>query len=235
LAATVITSSEYYRQIRRAQREYEKARDFVEDVVLSFNRELKREAGKLELIAFKVEGSYVKADTSLKKIETVEKRMKPFEEQANIINNSLLQNSHTNASFLSELSGLELKIKNIEAFQETLKDKISELEDQVLKIQFAPPEINNEQPIGVMPIKRDKVMAALNDTEISVLEMLSKEGSKTAPEIKEIIKLSREHTARLMKKLYEGGYLEREADKIPFRYSIKKEMESLMQKVESQQ
>jgi hypothetical protein len=37
----------------------------------------------------------------------------------------------------------------------------------------------------------------------------------------------------LMKKLYEEGYLEREAGKIPFRYSIKKEMESLMQKTES--
>ena len=50
-------------------------------------------------------------------------------------------------------------------------------------------------------------MAALTDTEITVLEMLSKEGPKTAPEIKERVQLSREHTARLMKKLYEEGYL----------------------------
>ena len=83
-------------------------------------------------------------------------------------------------------------------------------------------------------IKRDKAMAALTDTEIAVLEMLSKEGAKTAPEIKERVHLSREHTARLMKKLYEEGYLEREAGKIPFKYSIKKEMDSLMQKAESQ-
>ena len=76
-------------------------------------------------------------------------------------------------------------------------------------------------------------MAALTDTEIAVLEMLSKEGAKTAPEIKEKVNLSREHTARLMKKLYEEGYLEREAGKIPFKYSIKKEMENLMQKAES--
>ena len=75
----------------------------------------------------------------------------------------------------------------------------------------------------------------LTDTEIAVLEMLSKEGAKTAPEIKERVRLSREHTARLMKKLYEEGYLEREAGKIPFKYSIKKEMENLMQKAESQQ
>jgi len=36
-----------------------------------------------------------------------------------------------------------------------------------------------------------------------------------------------------MKKLYEQGYLEREAGKIPFRYSIKKEMEMLLQKAEN--
>ncbi len=84
----------------------------------------------------------------------------------------------------------------------------------------------------VIPLKRDKAMAALTDTEIAVVEMLSKEGAKTAPEIKERVHLSREHTARLMKKLYEEGYLDREAGKIPFRYTIKKEMESLMQKAE---
>ncbi len=86
-----------------------------------------------------------------------------------------------------------------------------------------------------MPIKRDKAMAALTDTEISVLEMLSAEGPKTAPEIKDRVHLSREHTARLMKKLYEEGYLEREVGKIPFSYSIKKEMEKFLRKPENPQ
>ena len=85
----------------------------------------------------------------------------------------------------------------------------------------------------VIPIKRDKAMAALTDTEIAVLEMLSTEGSKTAPEIKERVQLSREHTARLMKKLYEEGYLERETGKIPFKYNVKKEMEKFLKKPES--
>jgi DNA-binding Lrp family transcriptional regulator len=86
----------------------------------------------------------------------------------------------------------------------------------------------------VVPIKRDKAMASLTDTEVEVLEFLSAEGPKTAPEIKEKVRLSREHTARLMKKLYEEGYLERETGKLPFKYSIKKEMEKLLKKPESQ-
>ena len=60
LAATVAASVEYYRQVRKAQKEYEKAKGIVEDIVLSFNRELKREADRLELIAFKIEGNSAK-------------------------------------------------------------------------------------------------------------------------------------------------------------------------------
>ena len=231
MAATVATSIEYYNQIRKAQKEYEKARNFVEDIVLSFNRQLKRESDRFELISFKVEGNSAKADTNQKKIDNVEKRITPFEEQLGAlkqtISETLLQN---NTTILSGLIGLESKIKDIEAAQDILKGKIVGFEEQIQKITVAPPEIGNEP---VIVIKRDKAMAALTDTEIAVLEMLAKEGAKTAPEIKERVHLSREHTARLMKKLYEEGYLEREAGKIPFRYSIKKEMESLMQKTES--
>jgi archaellum component FlaC len=229
----VAASVEYYRKIRKAQKEYEKARDFIEDIVLSFKRELKRESDKLDLITFKIEGNSAKTDTSLKKIDNVEKRIKPFEEQISVITQKISQTfSQNNTSILSGLTGLELKIKDIEATQETLRVKITGFEEQIQKITVVPPEIRNDP---VITLKRDKAMAALTDTEIAVLEILFNEGAKTAPEIKERVHLSREHTARLMKKLYEEGYLEREAGKIPFRYTIKKEMMNLMQKTESNQ
>ena len=224
LATTVAASVEYYRQIRKAQKEYEKAKDVIEDLVLSFNRELKREADRLELIAYKVEGNSAKADTSLRKIDNVEKKMAPLENQFGTV-------SQNNANILSGLTGLESKIKDIDASQETLRLKIAGFEEQIQKVTVAP-EIKSEP---VVPIRRDKAMAALTDTEIAVLEMLSSEGPKTAPKIKDRVQLSREHTARLMKKLYEEGYLEREVGKIPFRYSIKKEMEKLLKKTENSQ
>jgi chromosome segregation ATPase len=224
LATTVAASVEYYRQIRKAQKEYEKAKDVIEDIVLSFNRELKREADRLELIAYKVEGNSAKADTSLRKIDNVEKKMAPLENQFGAV-------SQNNANILSGLTGLESKIKDSEASQETLRLKIAGFEEQIQKVTVAP-EIKSEP---VVPIRRDKAMAALTDTEIAVLEMLSSEGPKTAPKIKDRVQLSREHTARLMKKLYEEGYLEREVGKIPFRYSIKKEMEKLLKKTENSQ
>ncbi len=244
MVATVAASVEYYRQIRKAQKEYEKARDFVEDIVLSFNRELKREGEKVDSILYKVDGSASKADASLAMAETIERKISPIEERLYAINQTVSQAMQTiqtvsqttqsNTSILSGIAGLESKIKDIEAAQETLRTKITSVEEQIQKIATAPPpEIRAEPVMPVIPIKRDKAMAALTDTEITVLEMLSKEGPKTAPEIKERVQLSREHTARLMKKLYEGGYLEREAGKIPFRYSIKKEMEALLQKAEA--
>jgi len=227
LATTVVAAVEYYGQIRKAQKEYEKAKGIVEDIVLSFSRELKRGTDKLDLIAFKIEGNLAKADTSLKKVDTLEKRMAPIENQIGTISQTASQSSN---SILSGLTNLELKIKDIEASQEKLKVKLAGFEEQIQKVNITP-EISGP----VLPIKRDKAIAALTDTEIAVLEMLSSEGPKTAPEIKDRVKLSREHTARLMKKLYEEGYLEREVGKIPFRYTIKKEMEKMLKKPENSQ
>ncbi|MCL2172226.1 MAG: MarR family transcriptional regulator [Candidatus Bathyarchaeota archaeon] len=254
LIVIVIASTGYYGRICQAQKEYEKAHNALEDIVLSFNRELKRESERLEQIAFKVEGSLAKSDTGLMKIDNIEKRISPvenqinklevhkrnFEDQKNIIENqkSLLEtqinqlNSLTqnNTILSTTLAGLDVKIKDIEVSQELLKTKISCFEEQIQKIFLTPNEIKVEQVIPVVPIKRDKALASLTNTEVAVLEMLSSEGSKTAPEIKERVGLSREHTARLMKKLYEGGYLEREIGKIPFKYSVKKEMEKFLKK-----
>lgn len=224
LAATVGAALEYYRQVRKAQREYEKAKEAVEDIILSFNRELKREAGKLEIMAFKVEGSASKADTSLKRIDAIEKKIAPLEGQVNAI-------SENNASILARLTDVDVKTRDVRAAQETLKTEITALDEQVQKF-LTGPEVRGE---AVIPIKRDKAMAALTETELTVLEMLSTEGLKTAPEVKDRVQLSREHTARLMKKLYEEGYLERETGKIPFKYSVKKEMEKLLKKTESEQ
>ncbi|MGA3110824.1 MAG: helix-turn-helix domain-containing protein [Candidatus Bathyarchaeia archaeon] len=228
-AVTVATSAEYYSQIRKAQREYEKAKNTVEDIVLSFHRELKREAEKLDLVAFKIEGNFARADEAVKKADSLEKKFSPMEDQINNVSQSLRQ---TSTSILSGLSGLETKILDIETAQNVMRNKIGGFEEQIQKMSAAP-EIQAEPFMPVMPIKRDKAMAALTETEIVVLEKLASEGPKTAPEIKEQVHLSREHTARLMKKLYEGGYVEREAGKIPFKYTIKAEMEKLLKKTEN--
>ena len=58
LTATVGAAIEYYRLIRRAQVEYNKAKGSVEDVVLSFSRELERETGKVDVIATELKATF---------------------------------------------------------------------------------------------------------------------------------------------------------------------------------
>lgn len=70
-------------------------------------------------------------------------------------------------------------------------------------------------------------------TELQVLTLLASEGPKSAPEIGKSVGRSREHTARLMKKLYEEGYIRRDQTRIPFRYSVVDRLKQAAKKEEA--
>jgi dsDNA-binding SOS-regulon protein len=223
LAATVVSAFEYYRRLRQARREYEEARGAVEDIVLSFNREFRREGEKLETLAYKVEAVDSKSDRMLGMMGDMGKRMSTAEAKVSA-------DSEGREKLAFRLAEFESKTRDIIASQEAATTKIVNLEQQARQFS-AVPEASLE---GAIPIRREGALAQLTGTEVAVLEMLASEGPKTAPQIKERVRLSREHTARLMKKLYEEGYVERETSKIPFKYSAKKEMEKLLRKSEGQ-
>jgi len=223
LTATVGAAVEYYRQLRRVQKEYEKAREAVEDIVFSFNRQLKRETERLEVVAYKVEAISATSDKALGRVEEVEKQLRALEPKIGV-------GLEDGEKLLSRLNVIDKKVCDAVESQEALSAKISDIEEQSKQFRIVP-EAKIE---AVIPIKRESALAPLTETELSVLEMLAMEGPKTAPEIKVRIGLSREHTARLMKKLYEEGYLERDTSKIPFKYRIKKEMEKLLKKTQSE-
>lgn len=223
LGTTVIAAVEYYRQLRKAHREYEKARDAVDDIVLSFNRQFKHEADRLEALGYKVEAAASRTDGALRKTEALDGMLRALESK-------IATDLEDRKSVSTRLVDLEKKASDFVVSQEAITSKVASLEEQANQFKLAP-ETHLE---GVIPLKREKAMAQLTDTEVSVLELLVSEGAQTAPEIKEKVKLSREHTARLMKKLYEEGYLERETGKIPFKYTVKKEMEKLLRKAESE-
>ena len=223
LAITVFAAVEYYRQLQKVRREYEKAREVIGDIVVSFNRQLNQEASKTEHVAYKVEALSSKSEKALNKAEETHKRVQSLEEKLS----EVLEYREEVSAKISEVDG---KVSALSTSLERLNSKFSEIEEQTRQFSMVP-EAKIE---AVIPIKREKALAPLTETELSVLEMLASEGPKTAPEIKERIKLSREHTARLMKKLYEGGYLERDTSKIPFKYNVKKEMENLLKKKETE-
>lgn len=212
---------EYYRQIVKVKNEYEKVKATFYDIILSFSRELKRTAESLETVAYKAEASAAKSAEALSRTEEIEGKIKALEtkikETLDAWNRAVVQ-----------ISDFEKQYRDIVTTHQEMVSRISALEE---KIQRSTPLVDTGVEI-VIPIKREKALAHLTGTELAILEMLALEGPKTAPEIKDRIKLSREHTARLMKKLYEEGYVERDASKIPFRYSVKKELEKLLKKTE---
>jgi hypothetical protein len=223
LVATVFAAWEYYKHILKAHREYVRARDAVEDIILSINREMKREAVKLESMDYKIAGTAGKAEAALKRVETIDGKIIPIE-------NQLVKVVSGAVNDFAQITEIANRLVNVEKSFEVMNGKVTSFEEQFQRLP--PNQEIGEEP--VIQLRRDKAIGQLTDTEIGVLEMLSKEGAKTAPEIKNTVKLSREHTARLMKKLYESGYVERETGKIPFRYSVKKEMERLLYRPEAE-
>lgn len=112
-----------------------------------------------------------------------------------------------------------------------------------------PPAIKSEPSVGPMGLEVDeaalsrRVLAPTGElgslpsittpTELQVLTMLANEGPKSAPEIGRIVGRSREHTARLMKRLFEEGYIRRDQTRIPFRYSLVERLKQSFVKQES--
>jgi DNA-binding MarR family transcriptional regulator len=82
------------------------------------------------------------------------------------------------------------------------------------------------QELGTLP-------SITTPTELQVLTLLANEGPKSAPEIGQVVGRSREHTARLMKKLYEEGYIRRDQTRIPFRYSLVERVKQTFKKQET--
>lgn len=211
LFAGVVTAL-YYQRMRKVTKEYAEAKNIVSDIVVSFNKQLQRQEEQVDKVSYKFEALSKRSEDMTAKLETVE-------------------NQVTSIAKLAEVSETEKKL-NIDI--EDLKKRIDDLakaQEEITKQALEIPEAKIEAAI---PIKREHALAPLTETELRVLEIIADAGEKTAPEIKDLIKLTREHSARLVKKLYEEGYLERNTAKTPYAYRVKEEMLKFLKKTEAE-
>jgi uncharacterized coiled-coil protein SlyX/predicted transcriptional regulator len=207
----------YYHRIRKLTEEYEGAKTLVSDIVASFDKQFRSQEEKLSVITQKIISFASKSDRVDNKAIMQEKQIEQI--SAKVAELSGL------TQLPEQVTSVTQRITDVTKSQEELRERMANLETKLTA-----PEISIESAI---PIKQDKALASLTPTELSVLEILANEGEKTAPEIKTRVNLTREHTARLMKKLYEEGYLERTTGKIPFAYRIKEEMSKILKKPEA--
>jgi len=219
LFATIVTVVLYNKRLKRVHEEYEKAKDIVEEIVISFNRQVQELGNRLSLTDYKTEGVS-------SKFEKIEKKAQGQDQQlAHVIVKveNLLEVEHKVAS---QIKSMSKRFEEVTVTQEKMMKKIQEIE----KVEYRVPAVPEAKIEAVIPIRKEKALAPLTETELTVLNILAIEGAKTAPEIRDRIKLTREHTARLMKKLYEAGYLERDTRKMPYAYRVKKEMMRILKK-----
>ena len=94
-----------------------------------------------------------------------------------------------------------------------------------------------QSPIRTDPsvVQPGSLNSITTPTELQVLTLLADEGPKSAPEIGRIVGRSREHTARLMKKLFDEGYVRRDQTRIPFRYSTVERVKQSFTKAEGKE
>jgi len=221
LLVTMGASALYYKRIRKVREEYEEAKNTVSDIIVGVNRQFQRQDNELHAVTHKIETISSENEKVAIKVEEYDKRLATL---ANTIENvpTIEQKLSTQIEEMNKTVG------DIKAAQDNIIQRIAEVEKVKHKAQL--PEAKIEAAI---PIKKEKALAPLTETELTVLETIAKEGEKTASEIREKIKLTREHTARLMKKLYEDGYVERDTHKMPYTYRLKEEMQKILKKREA--
>ena len=116
-----------------------------------------------------------------------------------------------------EIQGVEPKSEDpnmeLKQFLEKLAKKEmiqEEVPEEVQKIEIVP-----EEPA---PAPKTPSLEPINPTDF-VLRLIT-DKAMTSRDIQITLKRSREHTSRLMKKLFEDGYVQRNVESKPYTYSI---------------
>lgn len=221
LFVTVLAVFLYYRRLKLLRYEYERARGVVEDIVVGVDTQFRRQKDRVLYVAEKVEAASLENKKVVSRIDEYEGRLSEITKAVGDI-------PQIEERVSGQLKAMRNEVEGIKEAQNKVMRKLGEIEK--IKQETYVPEVKIEAAI---PIKREKALEPLTETELMVLETIGTEGEKTAPEIREKIGLTREHTARLMKKLYKDGYLERDTHKMPYVYRLKEEMQKILKRREA--
>lgn len=221
LFSTISALFLYYRRIVTLRQEYENAKGIVEDIVVGVDGQFQRQKEAVLYMAQKVETASLENIKVVKKIDEYEQKLVDFTKVVGEV-------PQIEEKFSGQLAEMKSEVKGIKEAQDRVLRKLVEVEK--IKHEMYVPEAKIEAAI---PIRREKALEPLTETELMVLETIGREGEKTAPEIRGSIGLTREHTARLMKKLYKDGYLERDTHKMPYVYRLKEEMQKILKRREA--
>ena len=202
LAITVAASFIYYKRIKQAQVEYERSKDLVRSITQGFVRQVER-------ISKSIAG--MQRDAS----DALHMAGEALDASRDAI--STAEESRKETKKLAE------RIDDTDTAISSVREEIQKLAERPVA---APVQARVEAPI---PVEGDAVLENLTETELEVLALIEELGEGAVPEIRERIGKTREHTARLLKKLYERGFIDRNTSGMPYRYHVRKEIRELIQ------
>ena len=199
---TIAASFIYYKRIQQAHAEYENSKDVVRSITSEFSRQLKKVAGSI-LAAEKdaADAQFAAADALRTSAEAVEV-VKDNSEKVSELSVKMDETDKTIASLREEMQSLARR-RPVVAVQPSVE--------------------------GAIPMRQDAVLDQLTPTELGVLMLIEDMGEASGPAIREKVNKTREHTARLLKKLYDSGFIDRNTSGMPYRYSVRKEIKELIQ------
>lgn len=166
-------------------------------------------------------------------VEALSKRIEPLEVNAMQLRNEIHSFGQGEKSLHEAQSALQLRYdtltKSIQELIETDKQALQEIEQLRSRLSMPRPRnIERTQPIAPpmeMDLQADSVLERLTSTERETLNSLVA-GPLSAPQMSRLLNKSREHTARLMKRLYMEGFVDRDSVRAPFRYKLNDKLRS---------
>ncbi len=121
-----------------------------------------------------------------------------------------------------EIQGIEQKSEDPNLELKQFLEKLASNETHEIRVE----EVNHSQ---VIPEK----LGVDNTSPIEHVLRLITNKAMTSRDIRITLKRSREHTSRLMKKLFEDGYVERNTETKPYTYSITKKGKTKVDEVQT--
>jgi CRP-like cAMP-binding protein len=170
-------------------------------------------------------------ETALKLLSTDVEKLKIASDQSKLSDLVLLERLQESEKILGE--SLSWIRQMADAVLQPPSNAALRATNEAMTRPSTPATVTESQPISMPQLRHDPSVVqpgSLNSittpTELQVLTLLANEGPKSAPEIGRFVGRSREHTARLMKKLFDEGYVRRDQSRIPFRYSTVERVKS---------
>lgn len=203
-------------------REYKNSRGLIETLTVGLHRRIADQSRKLEEVRSMAEAARSEAAKNETAIAEHESR---FEVLVEGVKASIKAETIITRKFDEVIT----KLESVERRGSDLEGQIKLLDQRYLGL------LPETETASALPVHGESALSQLTPTEILILSMLLERGPSAVAEIRMGIGKTREHTARLMKKLHENVYVERDTSSIPYKYKLTEKYQTLIKRQPAQE